>query len=230
MDADKNKENTNLVIWGENLPSSVGNKRLTKVERDMVKLPPFQHSVIIGLLLSDGWLTFGSSLHKNARLGFKQSLSNSEYVLFVFNILSHYCSSYPIFIEGTRAGNKYYALQFLTTSLPCITKLHPVFYTYKEKRIPYNIYELLTPVALAHVIMGDGVAKEFGLILCTDSYILVDVIRLMNVLMIRYRLECTLRYHRPTHPRIYIRQRSMPIIRELVKPYIARYMLYKIGL
>lgn len=78
--------------------------------------------------------------------------------------------------------------------------------------------------------MGDGVAKEYGLILCTDSYKTIDVIRLMNVLMVKYRIECTLRYHRPTHPRIYIRQRSMPIVRELVKPHMAKSMLYKIGL
>jgi len=78
--------------------------------------------------------------------------------------------------------------------------------------------------------MGDGVAKEYGLILCTDSYNLVDVIRLMNVLMIKYRLECTLRYHTPTQPIIYIRQRSMSILRELVKLHMDKSMLYKIGL
>jgi hypothetical protein len=80
--------------------------------------------------------------------------------------------------------------------------------------------------------MAAGVAKEYGLIVCTDnSYKLVyDIIRLMNVLMIKYRLECTLRYHRPGQPRIYITQRSMPIVRELVKPHMAKSMLYKIGL
>jgi len=35
----------------------------------MIKLPPFQYSVIVGLLLSDGWLIFASATNKNARLG-----------------------------------------------------------------------------------------------------------------------------------------------------------------
>jgi hypothetical protein len=63
----------------------------------MVRLASYQYNVVIGLLLSDGWLTFASKTHKNARLGFKQSLSHSVYILFVFNILSHYCSTWPSF-------------------------------------------------------------------------------------------------------------------------------------
>ena len=182
------------------------------------------------MILSDGWLIFGSKTSKNARLGFKQSVDNSAYVLFVFNLLSHYCSSSPTVVINKRAGKLNYGLELFTRSMPCITKLHSIFYTNGVKIVPQNIYELLTPIALAHFIMGDGVAKEFGWIICTDSYNLVDVIRLMNVLMIKYRLKCTLRYHRPTHPRIYIRQGSMPILRNLVKPHMARSMLYKIGL
>lgn len=59
--------------------------------------------------------------------------------------------------------------------------------------IPQNIYDLLTPVALAHFIMGDGTATRHGLILCTNSYSIEDVVKLMNVLIIRYRLDCTIR-------------------------------------
>lgn len=47
----------------------------------MIKLPPYQKGLIIGLLLSDGWLTFASKTNKNARLGFQQSLTKSNYVL-----------------------------------------------------------------------------------------------------------------------------------------------------
>jgi hypothetical protein len=77
--------------------------------------------------------------------------------------------------------------------------------------------------------MGDGAAKSHGLTICTDSYSVQDVIRLMNVLIIRYRLECTLRIHAPTQYRIYIRQRSMGSLRTIVSPYMALSMLYKLG-
>ena len=82
----------------------------------------------------------------------------------------------------------------------------------KVKVIPQNIYELLTPVALAHWIKGDGVSRRHGLTICTDSYTLTDIIRLMNVLILRYELECTLQYHTPSQPRINIRQRSSPAL------------------
>ena len=83
--------------------------------------------------------------------------------------------------------------------------------------MPYNIYELLTPIALAHMIKGDGSVErqpcgvrsaecgvrsaecgvrsaECGvLIIYTNSYSIEDVVRLMNVLIIRYRLECKIR-------------------------------------
>jgi hypothetical protein len=84
-----------LIIWGTNLTSSVGYGRYTKQVSNIIILAPYQYSVIVGLLLSDGWIIFGSKTSKNARLGFKQSLDKSAYILFVFNILSHYYASYP---------------------------------------------------------------------------------------------------------------------------------------
>jgi hypothetical protein len=70
----------------------------------MIVLAPYQYSIIIGLLLSDGWIIFGSKTHKNARLGFAQSAAHGEYFLFVFFSLSHYCSSYPVVRIRSRFG------------------------------------------------------------------------------------------------------------------------------
>lgn len=114
----------------------------------MVRLAPYYMDVIVGLILYDGWLIISNS--KNARLGFKQSLSHSSYVWFVFNTLSHFCSNSPRLISGIRAGNLSYGLQFLTRLMPCLTELHSLFYRNGVKVIPENIYDLLTPVALAH--------------------------------------------------------------------------------
>ncbi len=77
--------------------------------------------------------------------------------------------------------------------------------------------------------MGDGSVQRHGLILCTDSYSIEDVVRLINVLMIRYRLECSLRFYRKNQYRIYIRQDSMSILRTIVTPYFHSSMLYKIS-
>lgn len=220
-------DNKSLVVLGKNLTSTVGEKFTLKQLR-MVKLASYQHSVIIGLLLSDGWLVFGGARSKNVRLGFKQSANHVSYILFVFNILSHYCSSGIKSRTGNRLGKRIYDLEFFTRTMPCLTELYYFFYIQGVKKIPLNIYELLTPVALAHLIMGDGASRPHGLIICTDSYELVDVVRLMNVLIIRYELDCTLRFHTSTQPRIYIKENSMSKLRAIVESYMCESMKYKL--
>jgi len=82
--------------------------------------------------------------------------------------------------------------------------------------------------------MGDGSVQRHGLILCTNSFSVQDVVRLMNVLMIRYRLECTIHIKRRQNQKIeymiYIRQGSMPLLRSIVTSYLHPSMLYKLGL
>ena len=216
---------TSLVVWGQNLTSHVGEK-YTREELALVKLSPYQYSVIIGLLLSDGWL---SKVRKNACLGFGQSGSNIGYFWFVFWSLSHYCSSYPLLRFRTRLGNKNINWQFSTRSMPCITELYSLFYLNKVKVIPQDIYNMLTPVALAHLIMGDGSMQRHGLTICTDLYDIKDIVRLINVLIIKYRLDCILRKH-GQYNRIYIKEISMPLLRQIVSPYMCSSMLYKIKL
>lgn len=194
----------------------------------MVRLTPFTRSVIVGLILSDGWLIISNST--NARLGFAQSVTNSDYFWFVFFSLAHYCSSLPIIRNRTNLNKQNVSLDFKTRLMPCLTELHTLFYPNGTKVIPYNIYELLTPIALAHLIMGDGSAQRHGLIICTDCYCLEDVVRLINVLIIRYRVECTIRVPKKNQYRIYTRERSVPLIRQIVKPHMCASMVYKLKL
>jgi hypothetical protein len=106
--------------------------------------------------------------------------------------------------------------------------LYYLFYPNGVKVIPENIFELLTPVTLAQIIMGDGSAHQNGLILCTDSYHITDVVKLINVLIVKYRLECNLKYHTPTQPRIYIKSRSMSLLGSIVRHHFHPSMLYKL--
>ena len=154
-------------------------------------------------------------------------LDHASYVLFVFNILSHYCSSSPRLITGIRAGNRFYGLQFFTRSMPCLTELHSLFYLNKVKIIPDNIYDLLTPVALAHLIMSDGQVASNGLRICTDAYSSSDIVKLINVLMIKYRLVCTI-HVLDDRQRIYISAKSINLLAPIIKPYMIKSMYYKI--
>lgn len=65
---------------------------------------------------------------KNARLGFAQSLDHFEYLWFVFSLLSHYCSSYPMARNRITTPKKKFAVQIYTRSMPCFTELYSIFF------------------------------------------------------------------------------------------------------
>jgi hypothetical protein len=183
----------------------------------------------VGLLLSDGWLQKGKP-HWNARLGFKQGVVHSELFWHIWGILSHYCSAWPYLTKTVVRGRLFWGIAFFTRALPCFTNLYNLFYPKGIKVVPEGIWDLLTPVALAFWILGDGSARNKGLLLCTDSYTIQDIVRLMNVLMIKFHLKCTIHYDTPTQPRIYISSESMDTLRTLVCSYIHPSMLYKLGI
>jgi hypothetical protein len=123
------------------------------------------------------------------------------------------------------------SLAFFTRTLPCFTEILSIFYPTGVKIVPHNLYELLNPIALAPLIKGDSTTKNTGLIICTDSYTIQDVVRLMNVLILRYDLKCTL--HKSSNGlgyRIYISTNSVSKVVEIVKPHFISSMYYKIGI
>jgi hypothetical protein len=217
--------NTELEVWGINLRSTVGEK-FTRKELAMVKLPNHIQGIMIGFILSDASF---SKTYKNALLRFKQSLEHFEYLWFVFNNLSHYCYSYPKLYTQMTGRTRTYELLFYTRSLPCITELHSLFYVNRIKIIPQNIYEFLTPIALAHWIMGDVTRRDNGLTLCTNSYSIQEIVLLMNVLIVKYRFVCTLRKDKGKST-IYISEKYLKLLRTIVLPHMVPSMLYKIGL
>lgn len=145
----ENKSVLDLVPFGINLTSTVGYPRYTIIVQHMVVLPNYINEVIVGLLLSDGWMQ-KQNLKGHARLSLKQSLVRSEYLLYVFFILSHYCKSYP-FLGYTKLNNKTFPfLTFSTRSLTCFTEIFDAFYVNGKKVVPEDIYNLLTIQGLAH--------------------------------------------------------------------------------
>jgi len=79
--------------------------------------------------------------------------------------------------------------------------------------------------------MGDGKFLSKGISICTDSYTIQDVVRLMNVLILRYELKCTL--HKTNNNkgyRIYISRNSVAWVVKIVLPYLIPSMYYKVGI
>jgi len=218
---------TALVVWGVNLYSGFRTLRLSNEELHMFKLPNDQQGVIVGLLLSDGWLSYASANNKYPHFGFEQAFSQSSYVWSVFGIFSHYCYSLPRFKTKNRNNIQTSSVTFATRSMPCLVEFFNDFYLNGKKVVPENIYHRLAPVSLAHLIMGDGTAVSSGIRICTDSFTLKDVVRLINVLIIKYRLKCTL-HMSDNKPRIFISSKSMDLLTSIIYPYIIPSMKYKL--
>ena len=137
------------------------------------------------------------------------------------------CSGLPFLSKTWKRDKLFYALTIQTRAYPCLNELYAMFIVNKVKVVPSNIYDLLTPIALAHWIMGDGAARNEGLTLCTDNFILPDVIKLMNVLRIKFNIECSIHYN-VRKPRIYIPKYEMEKLRGIVAPFMVDSMLYKL--
>lgn len=93
---------------------------------------------------------------------------------------------------------KLWSLTFQIRAFPCFTFLYKKFYKNNIKIVPLDIFRDLTPLPLTYWIMGDGTSIgnfQRRLNICTDSYTLTEVILLMNVLMIKYNLDCRLVEH-----------------------------------
>jgi hypothetical protein len=226
---------TQIVVWNKphSIGSTLGLPKFTKYLKSITYIPSKILSIFVGLLLSDAGLS-KQKKSINARLGFKQSIIHFSFFWTTFNKLSHYCSSIPYTDNGRIKGKLYFGIRFDTRAYPCFTTLFNMFYSYNSitnkwvKIVPLDIYNLLTPEALAYWIMGDGAGNKWkGLYLCTDSFSNYDVNRLINVLLIRYNIRSNFVIV-SGKARIYIPSTESNKLINLVKDYIHPSMQYKI--
>ena len=130
----------------------------------------------------------------NARFGFTQALYKKDYFISVFDSLSslgskNYRESSYI---DKRTNKTYTNLNFWSKSLPMLNEFYTQFYDGKVKIVPSDL-SLLTPLALAHLIMQDGArGSGKGLYICTDAFSHDDVKRLTQYLIDRYNLKCSI--------------------------------------
>ena len=218
------KDVLSIVPYGSNLSSTVGYLKFSHLERSLIQIPFSKISIFIGILLSDASLQRVNK-EGDARLQFKQKYSQFEYLYSVFFLLCHYCSKNPMVNKVYLHKKTFYALSFTTRSLPCITELYNLFYPHGKKIIPLNIYELLTWEALAHWIQGDGTYSS-GITIQTQSFTIEEMVLLVNVLIIKFQLECTI-HTQGKYNVIYIRSKSVKKNLHFLLPFIHPTMLYK---
>ena len=128
--------------------STKGVTRLSPAERGSIKLPDEAKEVLIGILLGDAHIVRRSPT-ANSRLVYAQTaVKHKEYFDYVFSFFSPFCVKDYIpqskIVRDNRTKKIYSAISFTTMQLPCFNEFHKIYYNENVKKVPENIFELLT--------------------------------------------------------------------------------------
>jgi len=219
-----------LILWNHENNSSFRLQKgiKTKKIRDSLILTNYHISIMVGLLLSDGYIQ--KRMNWNPRISLHQSIINFEYLWSVFNILSVYCSSYPYSKQTIKRNKLFFSVEFQTRQLKTLNEIYNIFYinNSKVKNINQDLYHYVDYICIAHWIMGDGAKRNKGIILCTDCFSIKEVVLLMNILLIKFFVKSVIHYDN-NKPRIFINKNELNKIKSNIKPYFVKRFLYKIN-
>jgi len=223
--------NKALTIWNKPLGfSSKFNKmKLTKEESLMIQLTIRVRSILIGLLLSDGYLQKRNDW--NPRIGLKQSIINFPFLWSTFREISYLCSGTIMLSSNILRDKLFNAVTIQTRQLACIIPLFNLFYVENgnlwKKVIKPELLFYMNYIVLAYWIMGDGSKRNEGVTLYTDGFTLQEVVLLINILIIKFNINPTIHKEKKAF-RIYINKIDLNKIRPHITPYFVEHFLYKI--
>lgn len=195
------------------------------------------HSVLIGIMLSDGSL-YKSSPNANVRFEMSFGEKYKSLAFHIGELFKDYMSNpvKPIEIKGKNKVYINYRLK--TKTLPVFNSYYEMFYKFNHltnkyvKIVPDNILDLMDPIVLAYLIQGDGnFDKSRNRVrIYTNSYQKLEVENL--ALAIKTKLNI---YTAPLHDRkdqwiLTIGANNLDLLRKIVIPYFHPTMYYRLGL
>lgn len=240
---------TALTLWNKPLGLSSQDRKsqITKLERNIIQLTPRVRSIIVGILLSDGWMNkYG---HWNPRLALKQSIKNFPYLWETYNELAYLCSGHLYQSKNKLRNKTFYSWTLQTRQLPCLIEIFNLFYRVDKRKniktVKSDLYFYLDYIALAHWIQGDGSWHHGGVYLATNSFTLKEVVLLVNILIIKFDIKPTIQSRKfRWDSKIYksskvnesimryvikINRKDLEKIKPELLPYISDHFLYKIS-
>lgn len=219
----------NIIGIEKKLTKIPSNKRIGPHNKDIL-------SILFANLLGDCQAEFRSK-GNGTRFCFYQEGSHSSYLYWLHSVLSQlgYTSSKEPLIQ-TRLGKKgsvRKVIKFKSLTYSSLNWVHDMWYKDKIKVVPSNIGEFLTPLALAIWIMNDGTKSGTGLKICTNSFSYSECLLLVKVLYDNFNLKASIHsagnYQKKDNQYIiYIWKESMPLLREIVLPYVHSSMKFKL--
>lgn len=164
------------------------------------------NEALVGELLGDGHLRFNKKgidgkpkPNTNAQLA--MTLKSKEYVDYLWQeVYKPICSNTPPHPwPNPKTGKPVTQYHFASKALMSLSEIHSQWYIWSDKLnkfikiVPSNIGDLLTPLGLAHWIMGDGYWDNTSktIVICTDNFTLSEVELLITVLKSKFNLTAT---------------------------------------
>lgn len=218
---------SDLIIFGQILFTTVNYPFYTQYIRNIIILTPNIKNIIVSILISDGKLC-KKNKSNNKFIKFRLSIIHSSFLFFCFFKLSHYCSSYPKFIEIKLNKKKYQLQEIQTRTLNCFNEFNKFFDSSYNKILPSDFFDYVNFEMLAFWIMFSGHPNGKGLDLYTN-YNLKDIIYIMNILLIKQQIKTTLYNKGSNYHIIYFKSKSVKKLIPKILPYMCPSMYYKQG-
>ena len=189
-------------------------------------------SIIYGSLLGDAHAEKRLS-GIGTRVSFYQEEIHIKYILYLHKFLSEagYCNNkLPIVTDRLGIKGKIRKVaRFNTWTYTSFNWIHDDWYVDGRKRVPNNIGQYLTPLALAIWIMDDGSKVSKGLKLSTNNFYYSECILLINILYKNFNIKSSIQsVGSKDQYVIYIWKESMIDLYKIISPYIIPEMKYKI--
>lgn len=192
-------------------------------------------SIIYGSLLGDGYAEYRNK-GNGTRIRFSQEGHHLSYILWLHKLLADlgYCNPTKpeIHTRLGKGGTVRKIIRFNTWTYSSLNWIQELWYINKIKVVPSNIGTYLDSLALAIWIMDDGTKSGSGLKLSTNCFTFSECLLLVKVIYDNFNLKASVQsagagtlkpqYH------IYIWKESMPLLREIVDPYVHSSMKYKL--
>jgi len=188
-------------------------------------------SILIGLILGDGYLTPFVGRSHRSRIEIKGDNKNLSYLRWLHSQLK------PVGVSSLKPKKNYHQHRFYTKTIEEIGELRKLFYPNWRKIVPRNIKKLLkSPLSLAIWYQDDGNLDcrskyHYNASFATYCFSFSDCKLLAEALRKNFNLDarvCKCQMRGKIRYRLYITSLSMSYFIGLVKPYMNSCFKYKI--
>jgi hypothetical protein len=201
-------------------------------------LPDNLHSVLIGIMLGDGFL-YKTSATSNTRFEMSFGEKYEAYAKSIEMLFKDYINNPLKAIEIKGINKTYINYRLKTKTLPLFNYYHDLFYSNQTlesgiiktiKIVPNNIIDFMDPIVLAYLIQSDGSYSSNRVRIYTNSFTKSEVELLAQSITIKFNIISGVTHDRNNQFIISIGASQLDLLRNIVATHFHASMLYRIGL